>query len=63
MKMVNFANLLETGASQTAIVHATPTKAQPTPSAWNHEHDRLSDFLPIAWHQIAMRNGTTFLET
>ena len=47
----------------TAIVHAMPTKAQPTPSAWNHEHDRVSDFVPIAsllewqWHRIVMRNG------
>ena len=47
----------------TAIVHAMPTKARPTPSAWNHEHDRLSDFVPIAsllewqWRQIVMRNG------
>ena len=46
----------------TAIVHATPTNARPTPSAWNHEHDRVSDFVPIAsllewqWHQIVMRN-------
>ena len=32
----------------TAIVHATPTNARPTPSAWNHEHDRVSDFVPIA---------------
>ena len=46
-----------------AIVHATPTNARPTPSAWNHEHDRVSDFVPIAsllewqWHQIVMRNG------
>ena len=47
----------------TAIVHATPTKAQPTPSTWNHEHDRVSDFVPIAsllewqWRRIVMRNG------
>ena len=47
----------------TAIVHATPTKAQPTPSAWNHEHDRVLDFFPIAsllewqWRRIVMRNG------
>ena len=47
----------------TAIVHATPTNAQPTPSAWNHEHDRVSDFIPIAsllewqWRRIVMRNG------
>ena len=47
----------------TAIVHAMPTKAQPTPSAWNHEHDRLSDFVPIAsllewqWRRIIMRNS------
>ena len=46
----------------TAIVHAMPTKAQPTPSAWNHEHNMLSDFVPIAsllewqWRQIVMRN-------
>ena len=32
-------------------------------SAWNHEHDRLSDFVPIAsllewqWRRIVMRNG------
>ena len=55
----------------TAIVHAMPTKAQPTPSVWNHEHDRLSDFIPIAsllewqWCQIVMgkchpsRNGAS----
>ena len=30
----------------TAIVHATPTNARPTPTAWNHEHDRVSDFTP-----------------
>ena len=47
----------------TAIVHATPTNARPTPSAWNHEHDRVSDFVPIAsllewqWCRIVMRNG------
>ena len=47
----------------TAIVHATPTNARPTPSAWNHEHDRVSDFVPIAsllewqWCQIVTRNG------
>ena len=47
----------------TAIVHATPTNARPTPSAWNHEHNGVSDFVPIAsllewqWHQIVMRNG------
>ena len=47
----------------TAIVPATPTNAQPTPSAWNHEHDRVSDFVPIAsllewqWCRIVMRNG------
>ena len=47
----------------TAIVHAMPTKAQPTPSAWNYEHDRVSDFVPTAsllewqWHRIVMRNG------
>ena len=47
----------------TAIVHAMPTNARPTPSAWNHEHDRVSDFVPIAsllewqWRQIVMRNG------
>ena len=29
----------------TAIVHAMPTNTQPTPSAWNHEHDRVLDFL------------------
>ena len=32
----------------TVIVHATPTNTRPTPSAWNHEHDRVSDFVPIA---------------
>ena len=47
----------------TAIVHAMPTNARPTPSAWNHEHDRVSDFVPIAsllewqWRRIVMRNG------
>ena len=47
----------------TAIVHATPTNAQSTPSAWNHEHDRVLDFVPIAsllewqWCRIVMRNG------
>ena len=47
----------------TAIVHATPTNARPTHSVWNHEHDRVSDFVPIAsllewqWHRIVMRNG------
>ena len=47
----------------TAIVHATPTNARPTPSAWNHEHNRVSDFIPIAsllewqWRRIVMRNG------
>ena len=47
----------------TAIVHAMPTKAQPTHSAWNYEHDRVSDFVPTAsllewqWHRIVMRNG------
>ena len=41
----------------TAIVHATPTNARPTPSAWNHEHDRVSDFLAWQWCQIVMRNG------
>ena len=47
----------------TAIVHATPTNTRPTPSAWNHERDRLSNFVPIAslvewqWCQIVMRNG------
>ena len=46
----------------TAIVHAMPTNARPTPSAWNHEHNRVSDFVPIAsllewqWHRIVMRN-------
>ena len=46
----------------TAIVHAMPTKAQPTPSVWNHEHDRISDFVPISsllewqWCKIVMRN-------
>ena len=51
-----------------AIVHPTPTKARPTPSAWNHEHNRLSDFIPIAsllewqWHR-GMVNFTTLLET
>ena len=46
-------------------------QALPTPSAWNHEHDRVSDFIPIAsllewqWHRIVMRNSnfTTLLET
>ena len=55
----------------TAIVHAMPTNARPTHSVWNHEHDRVSDFVPIAsllewqWHRIVMRNGqfTTLLET
>ena len=47
----------------TAIVYAMPTKARPTPSAWNHEHDRVLDFIPIAsllewqWRRIVMRNG------
>ena len=47
----------------TAIVHATPTNARPTHSVWNHEHDRVSDFVPIAsllewqWRRIVMRNG------
>ena len=47
----------------TAIVHAMPTNARPTPSAWNHEHDRVSDFVPIAsllewqWRRIVMRNS------
>ena len=47
----------------TAIVYAMPTKAQPTPSAWNHELNRLLDFISIAsllewqWCQIVMRNG------
>ena len=47
----------------TAIVHAMPTNAQPTPSAWNHEHDRVSDFVPIAsllewqWRRIVIRNS------
>ena len=47
----------------TAIVHAMPTNARPTPSAWNHEHDRVSDFVPIAsllewqWCRIVMRNS------
>ena len=47
----------------TAIVHAMLTKARPTPSARNHEHDRVSNFVPIAsllewqWRQIVMRNG------
>ena len=47
----------------TAIMHATPTNARPTHSVWNHEHDRVSDFVPIAsllewqWHRIVMRNG------
>ena len=47
----------------TAIVHATPTNARPTPSAWNHEHDRVLDFVPIVsllewqWRRIVMRNG------
>ena len=52
----------------TAIVHATPTNARPTPSAcnWNHEHDRVSDFVPIAsllewqWRRIVMRNGQVY---
>ena len=44
----------------TAIVHATPTNTRPTPSA---EHERVSDFVPIAsllewqWRRIVMRNG------
>ena len=52
----------------TAIVHAMPTNARPTPSAWNHEHNRVSDFIPIAsllewqWRRI-MVNFTTLLET
>ena len=54
----------------TAIVHAMPTNARPTPSAWNHEHDRVSDFVPITcllewqWHRIVMRSGqfTALLE-
>ena len=47
----------------TAIVHATPTNARPTHSVWNHEHYRVSDFVPIAsllewqWRRIVMRNG------
>ena len=47
----------------TAIVHATPTNARPTHSVWNHEHDTVSDFVPIAsllewqWRRIVMRNG------
>ena len=32
----------------TAIVHVMPTNAQPAPSAWNHEHDRVLDYIPIA---------------
>ena len=39
----------------TAIVH-TPTKAQPTPSTWNREHDRLLDFVPTA--SLWSGNGT-----
>ena len=54
-----------------AIVHATPTNARPTPSAWNNEHDRVLDFVPIAslleWQrcQIVMKmvNFTILLET
>ena len=42
----------------TAIVHATPTNARPTPSAWNHEHDRLSDFVPtVSLLKWQWRNG------
>ena len=47
----------------TSIVHATPTNTQPTPSAWNHEYDRVLDFVPIAsllewqWCRIVMRSG------
>ena len=47
----------------TAIVHATPTNARPTSSAWNHEHNWVLDFVPIApllewqWCRIVMRNG------
>ena len=47
----------------TAIVCATPTKARPTPGAWNHKLDRLSDFIPIAsllewqWRRIVTRNS------
>ena len=44
----------------TAIVHAMSTKAQPTPSVWNHEHDRVLDFIPTASlleSRIVMRNG------
>ena len=47
----------------TAIVHATPTNARPTHSVWNHEQDRVSDFVPIAsllewlWRRIVMRNS------
>ena len=44
--------------------------AQPTPSAWNHEHDRVSDFVPIAsllewqWRRIVMRNaGSAQMQT
>ena len=54
----------------TAIVHAMPTKTQPTPSARNHEHNRVSDFVPIAsllewqWRRIVMRNaGSTQMQT
>ena len=43
-------------------MHATPTNARPTHSIWNHEHDRVSDFVPIAsllewqWRRIVTRN-------
>ena len=44
----------------TAIVHAMPTNARPTPSAWNHEHDRVSDFVPITslleWQMVPNSN-------
>ena len=44
-------------------MHVTPTTARSTPSAWNHEHDGLSDFIPIdsllewQWRRIVMRNS------
>ena len=66
-----FAQLLKNGFKMAiylsflvpAIVHATPTNARPTHSVWNHEQDRVSDFVPIAsllewqWRRIVMRNG------
>ena len=63
-----FAQLLKSGFKMAIylsflIVHAMPTNARATPSAWNHKHDRVSDFVPIAsllewqWRRIVMRNG------